>query len=70
MGIQGLLPFVDGGAVDKHLSDFSGQTAAIDGYCWLRERARMPCYCHGLTHANKEPPEILTNLCFHPLSRR
>ena len=40
MGIQGLLPFIESVAVDVHLSAFSGQTAAIDGYWWLHKAAR------------------------------
>ena len=45
MGISSLLPFVDGAATDAHLSDFAGQTAAVDGYAWLRaqpQRQRPP----------------------------
>ena len=38
MGIQGLLPFIDSVGVDRHLSDFAGKVAAIDGYFWLRAR--------------------------------
>ncbi|KAI0066883.1 PIN domain-like protein [Artomyces pyxidatus] len=35
MGISGLLPLLKSIQVQKHLSDFSGQTLAIDGYVWL-----------------------------------
>ena len=41
MGIHALLPFVDATAgSDVHLSDFAGQTAAIDGYYWLHKGAK------------------------------
>jgi len=51
MGIQGLLPFIDSVAVDRHLSDFAGQTAAIDGYFWLRARSSHLLHsCTHLTH--------------------
>ena len=47
MGIQGLLPFVERATRAAHLQEFSGKTAAIDGYCWLRAR-----------HAESAPPCI------------
>ncbi|KAI0266510.1 PIN domain-like protein [Gloeopeniophorella convolvens] len=35
MGIQGLLPFLKSIQTQRHLSEFSGQTLAVDGYVWL-----------------------------------
>jgi exonuclease 1 len=35
MGISGLLPLLKPIQVNKHLSEFSGQTLAIDAYVWL-----------------------------------
>ncbi|KAA1472431.1 PIN domain-like protein [Dentipellis sp. KUC8613] len=35
MGISGLLPLLKSIQVQKHLSEFSGQTLAVDGYVWL-----------------------------------
>ena len=35
MGIQGLLPFLRSIQKQRHLSELSGQTLAVDGYCWL-----------------------------------
>ena len=62
MGIQGLLPFIDSVAVDRHLSDFAGQTAAIDGYFWLRARSSHLLHsCTHLTHhaARRSPAHRL-----------
>lgn len=39
MGISGLLPFVKPASSEKHVSNFKGQTAAIDSYCWLHRGA-------------------------------
>lgn len=39
MGISGLLPFVKAASSEKHVSNFKGQTAAIDSYCWLHRGA-------------------------------
>ncbi|TFY79919.1 hypothetical protein EWM64_g4093 [Hericium alpestre] len=35
MGISGLLPLLKSIQVQKHLSEFAGQTLAVDGYVWL-----------------------------------
>ena len=35
MGIQGLLPFLKSIQNQRHLSELSGQTLAVDSYCWL-----------------------------------
>ncbi|KAG9309953.1 PIN domain-like protein [Chiua virens] len=35
MGISGLLPLLKSIQVNKHLSEFSGQTLAVDAYVWL-----------------------------------
>lgn len=35
MGISGLLPLLKPIQVNKHLSDFAGQTLAVDAYVWL-----------------------------------
>ncbi|KAI0763467.1 PIN domain-like protein [Trametes elegans] len=35
MGISGLLPFLKDIQTNKHLSEFRGQTLAVDGYVWL-----------------------------------
>ncbi|OBZ67329.1 Exodeoxyribonuclease 1 [Grifola frondosa] len=35
MGISGLLPLLKDIQVNKHLSEFRGQTMAVDGYVWL-----------------------------------
>ncbi|KIK93415.1 hypothetical protein PAXRUDRAFT_829024 [Paxillus rubicundulus Ve08.2h10] len=35
MGISGLLPLLKSIQVNKHLSDFAGQTLAVDAYVWL-----------------------------------
>ncbi|KAE9407894.1 PIN domain-like protein [Gymnopus androsaceus JB14] len=37
MGIQGLLPALKSIQTTKHLSEFSGQTVAVDGYVWLHK---------------------------------
>jgi exonuclease-1 len=40
MGIQGLLPFLDGAAEDVHISRFSGSRCAVDGYAWLHRGSK------------------------------
>jgi len=40
MGIQGLLPFIDGAAEDVHISRFTGGRCAIDGYAWLHRGSK------------------------------
>lgn len=35
MGISGLLPLLKSIQVHRHLSDFAGQTLAVDAYVWL-----------------------------------
>src|SRR5712664_147619 len=35
IGIQGLLRFLNSIQNQRHLSELSRQTRAIDGYCWL-----------------------------------
>ncbi len=35
MGISGLLPLLKDIHNSKHLSEFRGQTLAVDGYVWL-----------------------------------
>jgi len=42
MGISGLLPALKSIQVTKHLSEFAGQTLAVDGYVWLH-RGIMTC---------------------------
>ena len=37
MGISGLLPALKSIQVTKSLSDFSGQTIAVDAYVWLHK---------------------------------
>ncbi|KLO09954.1 PIN domain-like protein [Schizopora paradoxa] len=39
MGIQGLLPLLKPIQRQRHLSDFSGQTIAVDAYVWLHRGA-------------------------------
>ena len=39
MGIKGLLPLLKSIHEQVHLSEFSGQTLAVDGYCWLHKGA-------------------------------
>lgn len=39
MGIKGLLQFLKGAARDVHIGSFSGQTVAVDAYCWLHKGA-------------------------------
>jgi exonuclease-1 len=39
MGIQGLLPFLKSIQRPINVSSFSGQTAAVDAYCWLHKGA-------------------------------
>jgi exonuclease 1 len=39
MGIQGLLPLLKPIQRQRHLSDLSGQTIAVDGYVWLHRGA-------------------------------
>ncbi len=39
MGIQGLLPLLKPIQNQKHLSEFAGQTLAVDGYVWLHRGA-------------------------------
>ena len=42
MGIQGLLPALSPITSQKHLNDFRGKRAGIDGYVWLH-RALYGC---------------------------
>ena len=35
MGISGLLPLLKPIHVNRHLSEYSGQTIAVDAYVWL-----------------------------------
>jgi exonuclease-1 len=35
MGISGLLPALKSISTQKHLSEFAGQTIAVDAYVWL-----------------------------------
>ncbi len=37
MGITGLLPFLKNASRPANLGDFSGQTAAVDVYCWMHK---------------------------------
>ena len=37
MGISGLLPALKKIQVSKHLSEFAGQTLAVDAYVWLHK---------------------------------
>lgn len=37
MGISGLLPALKSIQVTRHLSEFSGQTLAVDAYVWLHK---------------------------------
>lgn len=39
MGIQGLLPLLKPIQRQRHLSELSGQTIAVDGYVWLHRGA-------------------------------
>ncbi|CAD7958550.1 unnamed protein product [Amoebophrya sp. A120] len=39
MGIKGLLPLLHSVQEDKHIREFEGQTAGIDGYVWLHRAA-------------------------------
>jgi exonuclease-1 len=39
MGISGLLPLLKSIQQQKHLSDLSGKTLAVDGYVWLHKGA-------------------------------
>eukprot|EP00158_Paraphelidium_tribonemae_P004450 Partr_v1_DN26762_c1_g1_i3_m8528 putative Exonuclease len=39
MGIQGLLPLLKSIQTPMNIKDYSGQTLAIDGYCWLHKGA-------------------------------
>lgn len=40
MGIQSLLPFIDGAKRRIHLSELSGKRVAVDSYVWLHRGAR------------------------------
>ena len=35
MGIIGLIPFLEKSSKKANISDFSGETVAVDAYCWL-----------------------------------
>lgn len=37
MGISGLLPLLKSIHKNKHLSEFSGKTIAVDAYVWLHK---------------------------------
>lgn len=37
MGISGLLPLLKAIQVNRPLSDFAGQTIAVDAYVWLHK---------------------------------
>lgn len=37
MGINCLLPFLKDQTKKVHLNKFKGQTAAVDGFCWLHK---------------------------------
>lgn len=39
MGISGLLPLLKPIQVRKHLSEYAGQTIAVDAYVWLHRGA-------------------------------
>ena len=39
MGISGLLPLLKPIQVNKHLSEYQGQTIAVDAYVWLHRGA-------------------------------
>ena len=39
MGIQGLLPVLKTITRRVHVSAYSGQTVAVDAYCWLHKGA-------------------------------
>lgn len=39
MGIQGLLPLLKPIQTQRHLSEFAGQTLAVDAYVWLHRGA-------------------------------
>ena len=39
MGITGLLPFLKNASRPAHVSEFKGNTIAIDVYCWLHKGA-------------------------------
>lgn len=42
MGISGLLPALKSIQTTKHLSEFAGQTLAVDAYVWLH-RGVLTC---------------------------
>ena len=39
MGISALLPFLSDVTSQVNIATFTGQTAAVDGYCWLHKGA-------------------------------
>ena len=47
MGINCLLPFLKSCSSQVQLSDFSGQTAAVDVSCWLHKALVVSYQCHG-----------------------
>lgn len=47
MGINCLLPFLKSCSLQVRLSDFSGQTAAVDVSCWLHKALVVSYQLHG-----------------------
>ncbi|TDL16707.1 hypothetical protein BD410DRAFT_614988 [Rickenella mellea] len=61
MGIQGLLPLLKPIQIHRHLSDFAGQTLAVDAYVWLHRGA----YACATELATGRPTTKYVDFCIH-----
>ena len=59
MGIQGLLPVLKPIQKQKHLSEFAGQTIAVDAYVWLHRGA----YACAVELATNKPTKRYVDYC-------
>jgi exonuclease 1 len=65
MGISGLLPLLKPIQVQKHLSEYAGQTLAVDAYVWLH-RGVYSCATElatGKATTKFVSPTLLPNIC-------
>lgn len=61
MGITGLLPVLKPIQKQKHLSEFAGQTLAVDAYVWLHRGA----YACAVELATNKPTKRYVDYCMH-----
>jgi len=63
MGIQGLLPLLEGITKSVHISEFSGKKVAIDVYCWLHKGV----YGCSMELCNGKPTDKYVQYCMKRL---